>query len=213
MPLTPRRFLVTLGPRCSPRWRPTAAQGPRQPFSRVSVTVTPDRADWTYRPGDPVRFRIDVLRDGHPVQGATVKYGVGPEMLPPTTEATAVDRRARRSVVSAGTMTSAGISAARRDGRDRRAHVSWRRHGGLFAGAIQPTQTNPSDFDAFWDAERDAVGGAAYRRAVDAAARLRHCRGRAAGRSICRTSPSATAPAGSTACSACRGRRGSIRRC
>ncbi len=66
------------------------AQGPRQPFSRVAVTVTPDHADWTYQPGEAVTFRIDVLRDGHQVSGATVKYGVGPEMLPPVTQATAV---------------------------------------------------------------------------------------------------------------------------
>ena len=72
------------------------AQAPRQPFSRVLVTVTPDRPDWTYQPGEPVTFRIDVVRDGHQVSGATVKYGVGPEMLPPVTEATAVVAHARR---------------------------------------------------------------------------------------------------------------------
>ena len=66
------------------------AQGPRQPFSRVAVTVTPDHPDWAYKPGEAVTFRIDVLRDGHQVSGATVKYGVGPEMLPPITQATAV---------------------------------------------------------------------------------------------------------------------------
>ena len=61
----------------------------RQPFSRIAVTVTPDRPDWTYQPGEPVTFRIDVVRDGHQVAGTTVKYGVGPEMLPPVTDATA----------------------------------------------------------------------------------------------------------------------------
>ena len=61
----------------------------RQPFSRVAVTVTPDHPNWTYQPGEPVKFRVDVVRDGHQVAGATVKYGVGPEMLPPATEATA----------------------------------------------------------------------------------------------------------------------------
>ena len=41
----------------------------RQPFSRIAVTVTPDRPDWTYQPGEPVTFRIDVVRDGHQVAG------------------------------------------------------------------------------------------------------------------------------------------------
>src|SRR5687768_12305927 len=66
------------------------AQAPRQPFSRVAVTVTPDRPDWTYQPGEPVKFRVDVVRDGHQAAGTTVKYGVGPEMMPPLTETTAV---------------------------------------------------------------------------------------------------------------------------
>ena len=65
------------------------AQAPRQPFSRIAIIVSPDHPDWTYQPGEPVTFRIDVLRDGHQASGATVKYSVGPEMMPPITESTA----------------------------------------------------------------------------------------------------------------------------
>ena len=48
MRLTLRRFLVTLVVIVA-ALASIAAQGPRQPFSRVAVVVTPDRADWTYR--------------------------------------------------------------------------------------------------------------------------------------------------------------------
>ena len=52
----------------------------------VRVEVVPDRADWTYEPGDPARFRIGVSRDGHALAGVAVRYSCGPEQMPPTLE-------------------------------------------------------------------------------------------------------------------------------
>jgi cephalosporin-C deacetylase-like acetyl esterase len=125
----------------------------RQPFSRVAVTVTPDRPTWTYQPGEPVTFRIDVVRDGHQVAGTSVKYGFGPEMLPPVTEATATVG-ATPLTVAAGTMKHPGflrlIATAVVDGRTYRGVGT----AGFTPDAIQPTQVNPSDFDAFWESER-----------------------------------------------------------
>ena len=125
----------------------------RQPFSRVAVTVTPDHPDWTYQPGEAVTFRIDVVRDGHQVAGATVKYGIGPEMLPPVTQATAVVG-ATPLTVAGGTMNAPGflrlVATAEVDGRTYRGVGT----AGFAPDRIQPTQVNPPDFDAFWDAER-----------------------------------------------------------
>ena len=152
MRLTLRRFLVTLVV-IESALASIAAQGPREPFSRVAVVVTPDRADWTYRPGDPVSFRIDVLRDGHPVQGATVKYGFGPEMLPPSTEATAIVGDGPLTV-AAGTMPAPGFlrlaATADIDGHAYRGVGT----AGFSPEQIQPTQVDPPDFDAFWTGER-----------------------------------------------------------
>jgi cephalosporin-C deacetylase len=129
------------------------AQAPRQPFSRVAIIVTPDHPDWTYQPGEPVTFRVDVVRDGHQVVGTTVKYAVGPEMLPPTTEATAVVG-ATPVTVAGGTMPTAGflrlVATAVIEGRPYRGVGT----AGFAPDKIQPTQVNPPDFDAFWDAER-----------------------------------------------------------
>src|SRR4028118_1302039 len=52
--------------------------------------VTGTRPARTSAPGQPVTFRVDVVRDGHQVSGVTVKYAVGPEMLPTPTQATAI---------------------------------------------------------------------------------------------------------------------------
>ncbi len=129
------------------------AQAPRQPFSRIAVTVTPDHADWTYQPGEAVRFRVDVIRDGHQVTGATVKYGVGPETMPPSTEATAVVGTAPL-MIDGGTMKEPGflrlVATADVDGRTYRGLGT----AGFAPEGIQPTQINPPDFDAFWDGER-----------------------------------------------------------
>jgi cephalosporin-C deacetylase-like acetyl esterase len=131
----------------------TMAQTPRQPFSRVAVTVTPDHPDWTYQPGESVVFRIGVVRDGHQVAGATVKYGFGPEMLPPLTQSTGVVG-ASPLTVAAGTMNGPGflrlVATAEIDGRTYRGVGT----AGFAPERIQPTQVNPPDFDAFWDGER-----------------------------------------------------------
>ena len=129
------------------------AQAPRQPFSRVAVTVTPDRPDWTYQPGQAVKFRVDVVHDGHQVAGTTVKYSLGPEMLPALTESSAVVGTAPL-VIEGGTMKEPGflrlIATAEIDGRTYRGLGT----AGFAPERIQPTQVNPPDFDAFWDAER-----------------------------------------------------------
>ena len=129
------------------------AQQIRQPFSRVAITVTPDHKDWTYQPDEPVTFRIDVVRDGHQAVGAAVKYGLGPEMLPPITEATATVGETPLTV-AAGTMKEPGflrlVATAVIDGRTYRGVGT----AGFAPERIMPTQVNPPDFDAFWDAER-----------------------------------------------------------
>ncbi len=125
----------------------------RQPFSRIAVTVTPDHPSWTYQPGEPVKFRVDVVRDGHQVAGATVQYGVGPEMLPPVTEATATVGTTPL-MVDAGTTQTPGflrlVATATVEGRTYRGVGT----AGFAPEQIQPTEVNPPDFDAFWDGER-----------------------------------------------------------
>jgi cephalosporin-C deacetylase-like acetyl esterase len=146
------RLLLASAVACTALASPLAQQV-RQPFSRVAITVTPDRQGWTYQPGEPVRFRVDVVRDGHPVAGAIVKYAIGPEMLPPAAESTTTVGAASL-MVDAGTMKDPGflrlVATATIDGRSYRGVGT----AGFAPERIQPTQVNPPDFDAFWDAER-----------------------------------------------------------
>jgi cephalosporin-C deacetylase-like acetyl esterase len=129
------------------------AQVPRQPFSRIAIIASPDHPDWTYQLGEPVKFRVDVLRDGHQVSGTTVRYSVGPEMMPPITESTATVGTTALAI-DGGTMKEPGflrlIVTAEIDGRTYRAVGT----AGFAPERIQPTQATPADFDAFWEAER-----------------------------------------------------------
>ena len=64
------------------------------------------------------------------------------------------------------------IATAEIDGRTYRGVGT----AGFAPERIQPTQVNPPDFDAFWDARTHPARGAADRCEVDAAAGLRHGR-------------------------------------
>ncbi|MBL8219591.1 MAG: acetylxylan esterase [Bryobacterales bacterium] len=122
----------------------------------IQIRVSTDHADWRYEPGQPVRFRISAVQDGQPISGVQVTYKIGPEMLPPTIDQT-VTLPAEGLTVDGGTMNSAGflrcIATIQRNGKTYR---------GLSTAAfrpetIQPTQTDPEDFDQFWASGKAAL--------------------------------------------------------
>ena len=122
----------------------------------IQLRVSTDHANWRYEPGQPVRFRIVALRDGHPVSGLKVSYRIGPEMMPPKVEQTATTTE-EGLTVDGGTMKEPGflrcIATLEQNGRVYR---------GLATAAfkpeeIKPTQQDPSDFDQFWDAGKAAL--------------------------------------------------------
>lgn len=122
----------------------------------VQVRVTTDRADWVYAPGQPVKFKIVAVRDGHALSGVTVSYKIGPEMVAPTIDASAV-LNGDAVVVDGGTMAGPGFLRCIAV-----VEVNGRRYRGLATAAfapekIQPTQKEPADFDAFWTAGKAAL--------------------------------------------------------
>ena len=74
----------------------------------VQVRVSTDRSDWRYEPGQPVRFRIIAIQDGHPLSGVKVTYRIGPEMMPPKIDQTAT-LTADGLTVDGGTMNEPGF--------------------------------------------------------------------------------------------------------
>ena len=122
----------------------------------IVVRVSTDRADWRYEPGQPVRFRITAMQDGHPVTGVKVNYRVGPEMMPPTIDQTAI-LTADGLTVDGGTMKEPGflrcMATVEKNGKTYRGLAT----AAFRPEAIKPTQQDPTDFDQFWDSGKAAL--------------------------------------------------------
>ncbi|MEZ5276574.1 MAG: acetylxylan esterase [Opitutaceae bacterium] len=128
-------------------------------IATVDVRVVPDHRDWTYRVGEPVRFSISVVADGTPIDNVVVHYKIGPEIMAPTLEET-VDLPIEGLTVEAGTMGEPGFLRC-----EVSTEVAGRTYKGLATAAfspelIEPTQTEPEDFDAFWEAGKAALAKA-----------------------------------------------------
>ncbi|MFT3705846.1 MAG: acetylxylan esterase [Agriterribacter sp.] len=116
----------------------------------IKVVVAPDHTDWTYKPGEKVKFTIVVLQSGNMLPNVAVKYEIGPEKM----EAIKKDSLTVASgllSVDAGTMKSPGFLRCIAT-----AFVNGKTYRGLATAAFNPLQIepaieNPSDFTKYWD--------------------------------------------------------------
>lgn len=121
----------------------------------VQVRVAPDHPDWTYRTGEPAKFTLTVTADNEPLTGATVRYKVGPEMLPASEKTAALP--AGGLVIDGGTLAEPGflrcIVTVEVNGKIYRGLAT----AGFSPEKLQPTQTDPADFESFWQAGREEL--------------------------------------------------------
>jgi cephalosporin-C deacetylase-like acetyl esterase len=122
----------------------------------VQVRVSTDRPDWRYQPGQPVRFHITAIQDGHPLIGVKITYKIGSEMMPPKIDASAT-LTAEGLAVEGGTLTEPGflrcIATVEKNGKTYRSLAT----AAFQPEAIKPTQQDPADFDQFWAAGKAAL--------------------------------------------------------
>lgn len=121
--------------------------------AEAKAEVSLDSADWNYKIGQRATFTIKVARDGAAVADATVRYRVGPDMMPADWKTVTVP--AEGLVVDGGTLNTAGfirltaVLGAQREGvKPAEVHAT----AGFEPEKIAATQTMPEDFDAFWSA-------------------------------------------------------------
>jgi cephalosporin-C deacetylase-like acetyl esterase len=100
--------------------------------------------------GDSVRFAVSVTADSEPIEGVVISYTLGPDMYPgPVTK---VALPLNGITIDAGTMSKPGFLRCIVT-----TEVAGHSYRGLATAAfdpasITPTQKEPSDFDAFWNA-------------------------------------------------------------
>ena len=121
----------------------------------VQVRVAPDHRDWTYQLGESARFAVSVTADNEPIDQMTVSYTIGPDMRPGETKTAALPLAGL--VIDGGTMTQPGFLRCIVT-----TEVAGRTYRGLATAAyapeqIVPTQVEPADFDAFWQAGKAAL--------------------------------------------------------
>jgi len=123
--------------------------------NNITVTVTPDHADWNYKVGESATFTVNVLRSGTLLSDAKVDYEAGPVMYP--------DVKKKDETLHNGRMTFTGKMSAPGFYRLKViAHVGDKDYDGLCTAAfspekIKPVAVCPADFDEFW---RNAISDA-----------------------------------------------------
>jgi cephalosporin-C deacetylase len=133
-----------------------AQRGGRGAAASVQVQVTCDHSDWVYAVGEPVKFIVSLLDKQAPLGGAKITYTIGPEMMP-VEKRIAVVGSDGRLVLDGGTMKEPGflrcVVTVEQGGGSSRGLAT----AGFSPEKIRPTQTEPADFDAFWDKAKEEL--------------------------------------------------------
>ena len=122
-----------------------------QPLERlIKVHVTPDHADWTYKPGEKVNYTVSVTRNEELIPNCKIRYEIGPEKMTPVKKDSLI-LTSGTVKLDGGTMTGEGFSRCvvitNIDGKDYRGLAT----AGFNPAALKPVIDYPSDFNIFWE--------------------------------------------------------------
>ena len=114
------------------------------------IVITPDHADWLYKPGEKAKFRVSVLKNSVPVNQVKISYECGPEMMTPV-KAESVVLPDGQYLIDGGTLKEPGFLRCKVS-----ATVDGYQYENLSTAAfapekIVPTAVMPADFRQFWD--------------------------------------------------------------
>lgn len=140
---------------CLPVW--TSAQFSAARRTYVEYVCSPDHPDFLYKTGEKATFRIDALAGGLPLDGVTVHYTCGPDMLAADRQDSAVFRKGRAEL-HAGTMKEPGFRFCSYSFTVGGKTYSDKLKVGFSAGKIASCTPVPDDFAAFWQQAVEEAG-------------------------------------------------------
>ncbi|MCA5004282.1 acetylxylan esterase [Sphingobacterium bovistauri] len=119
----------------------------------IQVIVAPDKADWTYAPGEKIKFTATVLKNHIPIKNIEASYTIGLEKM-------SADQKGKvkidKETIQIGKQLSLDTPGFIRcnvtvkiDGEEYRGFAT----AAISPEKIQPTQTLPKDFQEFWNNE------------------------------------------------------------
>ncbi len=116
----------------------------------VNVVVSPDRANWKYKVGEPVEFKVTVLQNDFPLDNITLNYQVEQERMGASKKGE-ITLKNGIGTINGGTLKKPGFlrcyAKVTVDGKTYERYAT----AGFDVDQIQPTTTLPSDFTEFWD--------------------------------------------------------------
>ena len=124
-----------------------SAQPPERP---IKIHVSPDHADWTYKPGEKVTYTVTVTRNEELVPNCMIRYEIGQEKMTPMKKDSMILTNGTVKL-DGGTMTSEGFT---------RCVVSTTIDGKIYRGLatagfnplnLKPVVKYPADFMTYWD--------------------------------------------------------------
>lgn len=116
----------------------------------VTVVVTPDQSDWTYKTGDKAEFHIQVLKNNVALDGIEVKYKIQPELVDVWDEGKIALKKGIGTVKADKFKVPGFLRCTATVEFDGKTYSSYAT-AGFSPQKIEPTTSLPDDFEAFWD--------------------------------------------------------------
>ncbi len=124
--------------------------------TKVQVYLVPDHADALYRVGETAKVKVSATDCGMALRDIVVNYEVSEDLMNPHIT-TSVTLKGDEAVINLGTMKKPGYlrvkATVEKDGKKYSAISTV----GFDTDKLQPTVTQPDDFNAFWTAQLETV--------------------------------------------------------